>query len=380
MKKVVIAIDSFKGSLSSAEANTAAAEGIKEIYPACETLCLPVSDGGEGILDVLVTATQGNYISLQAHAPHMKLISTCYGISGNGQTALIEMARISGLSLVPPEFRNPMETSSYGIGECIRDALNRGCRKFIVGIGGSATNDAGTGMLQALGFRFYDSSGRLLGTGGKILTQVASIDCTTAHPALKESCFTVLCDVHNPFYGPEGAAAIFAPQKGADENMVRQLDQGMQSIAGVIQSVTGKDIAFVPGAGAAGGTGGCFLAFFTASLQPGIHYTLDLLKFSEKIRQADLIITGEGRADRQTSMGKVAAGILEAANQQDIPVILIAGSVADIPLLNRCGFQGVFSVLPGPVDIEQAMDPHFTQTNIRNLLSQLCKLLRSQQR
>ena len=216
MKKVVIAIDSFKGCLPSVEAGKAAAEGIRSVYPECEVICLPIADGGEGMLDVLIMATNGQEVPISAHDPLMRWRNTYYGISENEETAFIEMASISGLPLVPPERRNPMLTTTYGTGEIIRDALERGCRNFIIGIGGSATNDAGLGMLQALGFRFSDKEGKEVGTGrGEVLIKVAYIDSTFVHPALNSCRFTVACDVQNPFYGPEGAAYVFAPQKGA---------------------------------------------------------------------------------------------------------------------------------------------------------------------
>lgn len=376
MNKVVIAIDSLKGCLTSEEAGIAAVKGIKAVFPDCETLLFPVADGGEGMLDLLISATQGQYRTLTAHGPLMEPIQGRYGISGDGQTALIEMAAVSGLPLVPEGKRNPMLTTTYGTGELIRDALERGCRRFIVGIGGSATNDAGLGMLQALGFRFLDKRGNRLGTGGQILSQVAAIDTSAAHPALREAHFTVACDVHNPFCGPDGAAYVFAPQKGADSGMVQALDEGMQALSQVIISATGKDISGVPGAGAAGGMGGGFLAFLDAELKPGIRLMLDALDFGRKIKGADLIFTGEGRADRQTAMGKVPSGILEEARKQHIPVIVLAGSIADTELMNRAGFQGVFSIAPGPVSLENAMIPEVAQANISRLVTQICSVIR----
>lgn len=376
MNKVVIAIDSLKGCLTSEEAGIAAVKGIKAAFPDCETLLFPVADGGEGMLDLLISATQGQYRTLTAHGPLMEPIQGRYGISGDGQTALIEMAAVSGLPLVPEEKRNPMLTTTYGTGELIRDALERGCRHFIVGIDGSATNDAGLGMLQALGFRFLDKRGNRLGTGGQILSQVAAIDTSAAHPALREAHFTVACDVHNPFCGPDGAAYVFAPQKGADSGMVQALDEGMQALSQVIISATGKDISGVPGAGAAGGMGGGFLAFLDAELKPGIRLMLDALDFGRKIKGADLIFTGEGRADRQTAMGKVPSGILEEARKQHIPVIVLAGSIADTELMNRAGFQGVFSIAPGPVSLENAMIPEVAQANISRLVTQICSVIR----
>ncbi len=376
MNKVVIAIDSFKGCLTSEEAGNAVMKGVKAIFPDCETLLFPVADGGEGMLDILVSATKGKYRTLPAHGPLMEPMQGRYGISGDGQTALVEMAAVSGLPLVPEEKRNPMLTTTYGTGELIRDALEQGCRRFIVGIGGSATNDAGLGMLQALGFRFRDKQGNLLGTGGRILSQVASIDTSAVHPALKEARFTIACDVHNPFCGPDGAAYVFAPQKGADAGMVKELDAGMLALALVIRSATGKDISDVSGAGAAGGMGGGFLAFLNAGLKPGIRLMLDALDFGEKIKGADLVFTGEGRADRQTAMGKVPFGVLEEARKQHIPVIVLAGGIEDTEQMNRAGFQGVFSITPGPVSLEKAMEPEFAGENIRRLVTQICSVIR----
>lgn len=377
MKKIVIAIDAFKGCLTSFEAGQAAAEGVRSVYPGCEICCLPVADGGEGVSDVLVAAFDGRFRTLRAHGPLMEMQDTRYGISGDGQTAFIEMATISGLPLVPPEKRNPMLTTTWGTGDLIRDALEQGCRNFVIGIGGSATNDAGLGMLQALGFRFLDKAGRELGTGGRILAEVNEVDISFVHPALKEARFRVACDVANPFYGPEGAAYVFAPQKGADNDMVKKLDAGLCSLAEVIHRSTGKDISCQPGAGAAGGMGGGLMAFLDARLEPGIRLLLDVLHFSDRIREADLIITGEGRADRQTIMGKVPSGILEEADRQHIPVVLLAGSVADADYLNNSGFRGVFSVTPAPVSLEEAMEPAFACTNIRRTATQICHLLQA---
>lgn len=377
MNKVVIAIDSFKGCLSTEEAGKAAAEGVRAIFPDCETLRFPIADGGEGMLDILVAVLNGRYRTVSAHGPLMEPIEGRYGISGDGATALIEMASVSGLPLVPQEARNPMLTTTYGTGELIRDALEQGCRKFIIGIGGSATNDAGVGMLQALGFRFMDWDGHLLGTGGKILSQVAVIDTSAIHPALHEARFTVACDVCNPFCGPNGAAYIFAPQKGAGPEMVRELDDGLFSLSQVIRSTTGKDIAGYPGAGAAGGMGGGFLAFLDAELIPGIRLMLEAQDFRKKIGGADLIITGEGRVDRQTAMGKVPSGILVEARKQQIPVIVIAGSIEEAEELNQTGFQGVFSITPGPVDLDRAMEPEFAKANIRRSVMQICSLIQS---
>lgn len=379
MKKIIIAIDSFKGCLTSMEAGRAAEAGVHAACPECETILVPVSDGGEGMQDVLIGATGGRRIPVRAHSPLMEMLETYYGISGDGLTAFIEMASISGLPLVPEGKRNPMKTTTYGTGELIKDALERGCRNFIIGIGGSATNDAGLGMLQALGFRFYDKSGAELGTAsplcGGLLSEVFAIDRTFAHPALAESQFTVACDVRNPFCGPTGAAHAFARQKGADEEMIARLDALMQHLAEVIHHRTGRDISQIPGTGAAGGMGGGLLAFLNAELKPGIQLLLDTLHFSDIIRDADLILTGEGKADRQTLMGKVPSGILNEAVKQQIPVILLSGSIEDEKELNGAGFLGVFSITPSPVSLQRAMEPTYARENIKRTMEQICRMI-----
>lgn len=264
------------------------------------------------------------------------------------------MAAISGLPLVTPEKRNPMQTTTFGTGELIRDALQRGCRHFIIGLGGSATNDAGLGMLRALGFRFPDKTGNVSGYGGQMMGKVDSIDTSSVHPLLSGCTFTAACDVRNPFYGTDGAAYVFAPQKGADAAMIEALDAGMRHLAAVIFRTTGKDISSCPGAGAAGGMGGSLSAFLNAELKPGIQLLLEMQNFAEQIKDADLIITGEGKSDRQTVMGKVPYGILTEARKQHIPVVLIAGGIEDTDILTRAGFHGIFSITPSPVALEQA--------------------------
>lgn len=383
MKKVVIAIDSFKGCLTSVEAGQAAAEGVRSVFPECEVICLPVADGGEGMLDVLVAVTSGKYITTRAHNALMEGQDARYGISGDGTTAFIEMAGISGLPLIPAGKRNPMKTTSFGTGELIRDALEHGCRNFIIGLGGSATNEAGLGMLQALGYRFFNKEGKELGitdTGkmfgicGGMMAEVSSIDSTMVHPALKDSHFKAACDVRNPFTGKEGASVVFAPQKGADSSMVIELDNGMEHLAEIIHQFTGRDISHHPGTGAAGGMGGGLLAFLNAELRPGIQLVLEALHFSERMKDADLIITGEGKADRQTIMGKVPYGILEAAKKQQIPVILLAGSIEDTEVLNAAGFQGVFSITPYPVNLKKAMNQSFARYHLQRTIAQICRL------
>ena len=279
MPKIVVAIDSLKGCLTSLEAGEAAAEGVKRACPCCEVSVLPVADGGEGMLEALAGAGGGRLVHLTAHG-----------------TAVVEMARISGLPLVPAGRRNPMQTTTLGTGEVLRDALRRGCRRVLLGLGGSATNDAGLGMLQALGYRFLDAAGREVGQGGQArevgqggqaLARVERIDASDAMPELAQTRFVAACDVQNPFYGPQGAACVFAPQKGATPAMVRELDDGLRHLARIIRDCTGTDVSLLPGAGAAGGLGGGVSAFLHAELRRGIELVLESAGFARRIRGAD---------------------------------------------------------------------------------------------
>lgn len=350
--------------------------GVYKVYPVCEVVSIPVSDGGEGMMDVLVSAMNGTLISCDVHAPLMNLVKAEYAILGDGVTAVIEMAAASGLPLVPADKRNPMLTSTYGTGELIKDALQKGCRNFLIGIGGSATNDAGTGMLQALGFRFLDKDGAELGGGGHILEKIARIDRAFVVPQLSEAFFTIACDVNNPFSGVAGAAHVFARQKGADDGMVESLDRGLRMFAQTIREKEQKDVEFIPGSGAAGGLGGGFLGFLKAELKSGIRVVLDALNFDERIRGADLIITGGGKLDKQTGMGKAPGGILKAAQKQSIPVIALGGCVEEVEELNKMGFLAVLPILPYPVTLEQAMDKEFTGINIRRTVEQQLRVIR----
>ena len=371
MKKIVLAIDSFKGCLSSKEIEQCIAEEIHRILPSCQTVCIPIADGGEGMLDTLIEATQGTFVSTQAHDPLMRIRPARYGILGDQRTAIIEMAEINGLTTLSPIERNPMKTSTYGTGELIKDALEKEFRRFIIGIGGSATNDAGMGMMQALGAHLYDKQGNELGQGGKIMEQIAHIDLNHLHPALKEATFIVACDVQNPFCGPQGAAYVFARQKGASEEQIRQLDEGMRHLALLI----GRDFSYhinkVKGAGAAGGLGGAFATLLQAHLQSGIDLLLDAVDFDRKITNADWIITGEGKADRQTAEGKVPAGVLKRAKKNGIPVMLIAGKVEDKACLKQMGFSRIVQVSPDNLPLEEAMRPEVTRENLRQAIRAL---------
>ena len=368
MKKIVLAIDSFKGCLSSKEIEQCIAEEIHRILPSCQTVCIPIADGGEGMLDTLIEATQGTFVSTQAHDPLMRIRPARYGILGDQRTAIIEMAEINGLTTLSPIERNPMKTSTYGTGELIKDALEKGFRRFIIGIGGSATNDAGMGMMQALGAHLYDKQGNELEQGGKIMEQIAHIDLNHLHPALKEATFIVACDVQNPFCGPQGAAYVFARQKGASEEQIRQLDKGMRHLALLIERDFSYNINKVKGAGAAGGLGGAFATFLQAHLQSGIDLLLDAVDFDRKITNADWIITGEGKADRQTAEGKVPAGVLKRAKKANIPVMLIAGKVEDKACLKQMGFARIVKISPDNLPLEEAMRPEVTRENTQRAI------------
>ncbi|MDR1719450.1 MAG: glycerate kinase [Dysgonamonadaceae bacterium] len=371
MKKVLLAIDSFKGCLSSLEAALAVEAGIKAVYPSCEVVKVPVADGGEGTVEALVWMTGGRLCTVEVNDPLMRPISASYGILGDGCTAVIEMSAASGLPLVAPEQRNPMISTTVGTGQLIADALNRGCKQFILGLGGSATNDAGTGLLQALGYRFLDANGKLLGQGGQILEHIAVIDSSSRNPLLNGTQFNMACDVDNPFSGKNGAACIFAPQKGADPYMVEALDRGLKHFAEVVKTQLCKDIDAVAGAGAAGGMGGGLMAFLDAQLRPGIQLVLDTLCFDDLLQGVDLVITGEGRMDAQTAMGKTPSGVAEAAQRSGVPVIALTGNIEDASAINRIGICGVFPIIPRPMSLMEAMNPETAARNIQQAAEQL---------
>ncbi|MDD7062991.1 MAG: glycerate kinase [bacterium] len=374
MKKIVIASDSFKGSLSSAEVAACGERAVHRLFPDCKVVQLPVADGGEGTAETLTAALGGQSVTAIVHDPLGRLITARYGWIAQEQTALIEMAAASGLPLLPLEERNPWLTSTYGTGELIRNALERGCHKFLIAIGGSATNDGGMGLLQALGFRFLDAEGKELPGCGGSLQQIQQIDSSGVLVDLAQCQFTVACDVTNPFYGPTGAAYVFAPQKGADAEMVEALDQGLRHFAQLIHTTQGIAIDQLAGAGAAGGLGGGLVAFLNARLTPGIEMVLDALRFDTQITGADLIITGEGKLDAQTCMGKTPLGILRRAQQQGIPVVALGGAVEASEALNQCGFLAVFPILPYPTSLTEAMDSSFTQQNIERTIAQVLRL------
>lgn len=381
MRRIVIASDSFKGSLTSRAVAKAAARGIMAVCPACDIKCLDIADGGEGTAATLTEALGGMLTSCEVSDPLGRRIRAEYGtIDKECKTAVIDMSQASGLPLLATHERNPLLTSTYGTGELILDALNHGCRRFMVGIGGSATNDGGTGMLEALGFRFIDGSGSLMtGLCGEKLIDITSIDASGAADGLMDSEFIVACDVDTPFCGPAGAAAVFGPQKGATPEAVAKLEAGMHNLNGIIRKDYGMDLSKTAGAGAAGGLGGAFKTFLGAKLERGIDMVLDASGFDKAIKGADLIITGEGKIDGQTARGKVISGIVERAGKQNVPVIAIAGIVdMDEDTIKKSGLMAVCPIGPRPQnesDLERAMRPEVASRNISDTVAKALESL-----
>ncbi|WP_027415985.1 glycerate kinase [Aneurinibacillus terranovensis] len=362
--KIVLAPDSYKGSLTAKQACDAMEKGIRKVLPEAEVVKIPMADGGEGTVQSLVDATGGQILQHNVTDPIGEKIMVKYGILGDGMTAVIEMAEASGLYLVPVERRNPLMTTTYGTGELILAALDQGCRTFILGIGGSATNDGGMGMLQALGVKFLDKQGTELGFGGGSLALLDRIDMSGMDSRLKTCTFTVACDVDNPLCGPNGASHVFGPQKGATPEMVIQLDKNLKHHAAVIAKDLGVDVKNIPGSGAAGGLGAGMLAFLGAALKRGIDIVIEATGLERHLEGADLVISGEGQCDFQTERGKTPFGVARTAQREGVPVVLIAGSIgrgADV--LYQHGVQSVFSMVDKPMTMDEAM------TNAYELLS-----------
>ena len=382
MYRIVIASDSFKGSLSSMEVAEAASRGINAVLPECQVTCMEIADGGEGTSKVLTRHFDGQIITTSASDPIGRRIKAEYGIAtiDGEQTAIIEMAQASGLPLLSKHERNPLLTSTYGTGEMILDAARKGCRRFLIGIGGSATNDGGTGMLEALGFTFTDKDGaRMLGLCGKSAKDIYGIDSSTVPQEILDSEFIIACDVDTPFCGPEGASAVFGPQKGATPEMVSELEEGMQNLNAVISRKYGTDLSSVPGSGAAGGLGGAFLACLGAELKRGIDMVLDSIGFDSIVRDASLVVTGEGKLDGQTLQGKVISGIAARANALGVPVIAIAGIVdMNEEEIRRSGLAAAFPIGPRPQtesDLKYAMRPEVASVNITETVAKALESL-----
>lgn len=354
--KIVIAPQGFKGNLTALQVAQAIEKGIKRVVPGAMTTIKPMADGGEGTVQALVDATGGKIMATEVTDPLGGRVTAHWGILSDQTTAVIEMAAASGLPLVPPEKRNPLVTTTYGTGELILAALGNGCRKLIIGIGGSATNDGGAGMAQALGAKFLDEKGEELPFGGATLARLEHIDVSNLDPRLADFDVTLASDVNNPLCGPRGASAIYGPQKGATPEMVKQLDAALAHYADVIQKDLGIDFRDVPGAGAAGGLGLGLMVFLKAKLIPGIDVVIKATNLVADLKDADLVFTAEGRIDRQSAMGKVPTGVALKAKEFGSPVIALAGEVADDSrVVYEQGIDAILSIAPGPISLDQSM-------------------------
>ncbi len=353
MKKAVLIPDSFKGTMSSQEIIDIMSERILAYYPDCQIVSVPVADGGEGSVDAFLSAVGGERISIETQGPYGEKMMSFYGMLPDG-TAVVEMAASAGLPLVG-ENRNPSTTTTYGVGELISDAARRGAKKIVIGLGGSATNDAGCGAAAACGVSFYDAEGNRFIPKGESLDRIARIDTSTMIPELKAIPIVAMCDIDNPFYGPAGAPAVFGPQKGADEEMVKVLDGKMRKLADVIKKDIGVSVQDIPGSGAAGGMGGGMLAFLSAQLQMGIDTVLEVTGFDKLAEGADFIFTGEGKIDTQSLRGKVVIGVARRAKAIGVPVIAIVGDIGDdIEKAYELGVTGIFSTNRVAVPFSQA--------------------------
>ncbi|MCK5067973.1 MAG: glycerate kinase [Bacteroidales bacterium] len=353
---ILIAPDSFKDCMSAREVANALGRGIKKILPDSVLVMVPMADGGEGTVESVIDATGGERIVLRVKDPLLREVSSFYGITGDGKTAVIEMAAASGLELLELEERDPWITSTYGTGQLIGDALDRGCSKIMLGIGGSATNDCGAGMAEALGVKFSGRFGNLTVRGGGVLSEVELIHLEGLDSRIAGIEIVVACDVNNPLTGPQGASAVYGPQKGADREMVEKLDRNLTHFAGVIENQLGREISKVPGSGAAGGLGAGLMAFLDATLMKGIDMIAEVTGLEEKIRQADLVITGEGKMDAQTQFGKTPFGVAQLAKKHGLPVIGIAGTLEeDAGVLYQEGFDLLLPIQEKPGDLAAAL-------------------------
>lgn len=389
--KAVIAIDSFKGSMDSIEAGVAAAEGVKRVYPDAETVVYPLADGGEGTVQALAKGLDGKLEHVKVTGPLGEKVVCEYAIVGKtNPTAIIEMAGAAGITLVPPELRNPMHTTTYGVGEVIKDAITKNCRNFIIGIGGSATNDGGIGMIQALGAEFLDKSGKQVPFGAEGVEKLASISCKNLLPELKECSFRIACDVDNPLYGEKGCSYIFGPQKGATPEMVELMDGWMENYAKITEEYFADSKTQLgkfnydpnyPGCGAAGGLGFAFRTFLHGKLEPGISIVLEEIGIENQIKNADIVITGEGRLDGQTVMGKAPIGIARLAKKYGKPVLAFSGSVTeDAASCNEAGIDAFFPILRQVTTLEEAMDPQTAQKNMESAVEQVFRVIRLKER
>ena len=372
--RFVLAPDSFKESLTAKEVADAMEIGIKKVFPDAECIKVPMADGGEGTVQSLVDGTEGKIYEVKVTGPLGETVNARYGILGDNETAVIEMAEASGIHYVEKEKRNPLITTTFGTGEVIKYALDKNVKKIIIGIGGSATNDGGAGMIQALGGRLLDEEGNDLPFGGGSLDKLYKIDVSNFDKRINEIDIEVACDVSNPLTGAEGASAIFGPQKGATEELIKILDNNLGHYAQIIKEQLGKDMANEKGAGAAGGLGFALLAFCNGHLKPGIDIVIKYSNLDEKVQGASYIITGEGSIDRQTKFGKTPYGVAQVAKKYDIPVIAVAGNVGSgVEELYELGFNSILSIMPGVMTLEKALNSG--KENIENTVENVARLL-----
>lgn len=377
--KAIVAIDSLKGSLSSMEAGTAIADGIHLADAEAEVVVRPLADGGEGTVEALVAGMNGELVHVCVTGPLGAPQECDYGMIPATKTAIMEMSAAAGITLVPDEQKNPLHTTTYGVGEMIRDAIDKGCRRFIIGIGGSVTNDGGIGMLQALGYEFLDAQGNDVPYGAKGLSVLASITDTDVLPALKDCEFHIACDVTNPLCGEYGASAIYGPQKGATPDMITDMDGWLADYASLARKTYPSADPLYPGTGAAGGLGFAFLTFTNAVLESGIKIVLEETRLEDYIKDADLVITGEGRLDRQTAMGKAPIGVAKLAKKYHIPVIAFAGGVTkDAIACNHNGIDAFFPIVRGISTLEEAMMPEKARENMIDTVEQVFRLWKIQ--
>lgn len=374
--KIIVAIDSFKGSLSSLEAGEAVKEGILKATDA-KVIVRPMADGGEGTTEAFVTGYGGEFIEVPVSGPLGREVLAVYGYLAEKETAIMEMASSSGITLVKAEERDPLLASTYGFGQLISHALDKGCRNFILGIGGSATNDGGVGMLMALGFEFLDEEGQRVPLGGEALKRIRTVKSENVHPKLSSATFSVACDVNNPLLGERGATYIYGPQKGVTEATRPLLESAMKNFADVTEDASGTDHREYPGAGAAGGLGFALMSYMGAELKEGVALVLDAINLEEDLVDADLVFTGEGRIDAQSAMGKAPGGVLKLAKKHGVRVIGLGGSVtADAHLLNDMGMDACFSILNEIVSLEEAMDKETARGNLIRTTEQIMRLIK----
>ena len=376
--KVVAAIDSFKGSLSTFQAGNAVKDGVKNVYPDAEVKISPLADGGEGTVEAIIEAMDGKMESIDVCGPSGEKVRAEYGIVQSTKTAIIEMASAAGITLVIPEKRNPLYTTTYGVGEMIADALHKGCRNFIVGIGGSATNDGGFGMLSALGIEFLDKNGKPIALGAKGLETLAEIRTDKLMTELKESHFCIACDVKNPLCGDNGCSAVYGPQKGADPQIIKDMDGWLKNYAKLTKTVCTHADENYPGTGAAGGMGFAFLAYLNSELKSGIDIVIEATQLEKYIKDADVVVTGEGRLDGQSYMGKAPVGVAKLAKKYGKLVVAFSGCVTeDAVNCNDHGIDAFFPILRQPCTLDEAMDISHAYANLKDTATQVFKLIKT---